>query len=92
MKETKNFGKTVLANSGIKVFQKDIKKVELLNVTTHTSDCGEGLAPDSHPSRQIVLVERLDGKVYEVLRETVDEDGNYSTASMRWENREVRVK
>ena len=86
----KKMAKSILADAGIKVYQKDIKKVDVHHVSVVEHKVGEGLAPDYFSHRDIVLVEMKDGKRYEVLRETVDEDGNFSTESAKFVTKEVR--
>ena len=81
----KKMAKLILADEGIKVFQKDIKRVEIKNVTVIDHD------GDRVPHRQIVMVEMNNGTRYDILRETVDSDGNFSTMSAKMVTREVRV-
>lgn len=81
----KKMAKSILAGEGIKVFQKDIKRVDIKNVTVIDHD------GDRFPHRQIVMVEMNDGTRYDILRETVDKDGNFSTMSAKMVTREVRV-
>ena len=69
--------KMLLAEKGIKVFQKDIKKVEKHGFPI-PSDDGE-----LFDHREIWLVEMKSGKRYEILRETVDENGKFSTGSAK---------
>ena len=70
--------KMLLAEKGIKVFQKDIKKVEKHGFPI-PSDDGE-----LFDHREIWLVEMKSGKRYEILRETVDENGKFSTGSAKY--------
>lgn len=70
--------KRLLAEKGIKVFQKDIKKVEKHGFPI-PSDDGE-----LFDHREIWLVEMKSGKSYEILRETVDENGKFSTGSAKY--------
>ena len=69
--------KMLLAEKDIKVFQKDIKKVEKHGFPI-PSDDGE-----LFDHREIWLVEMKSGKRYEILRETVDENGKFSTGSAK---------
>lgn len=69
--------KRLLAEKDIKVFQKDIKKVEKHGFPI-PSDDGE-----LFDHREIWLVEMKSGKRYEILRETVDENGKFSTGSAK---------
>lgn len=81
----KKMAKLILTDEGIKVFQKDIKKVDIKNVTVIDHD------GDRFPHRQIVMVEMNDGTRYDIFRETVDKNGNFSTMSAKMVTREVRV-
>lgn len=85
----RKMAKSILADEGIKVFQKDIKKVTIHPVTVINHTVGEGLT-DRFAHREIILVEMKDGKRYEILRETVDKDGNFSSDSARFITREVK--
>ena len=76
--------KRLLAEKGIKVFQKDIKKVEKHGFPI-PSDDGE-----LFDHREIWLVEMKSGKRYEILRETVDENGKFSTGSAKYVVQGVR--
>ena len=69
--------KMLLAEKDIKVFQKDIKKVEKHGFPI-PSDDGE-----LFDHREIWLVVMKNGKRYEILRETVDENGKFSTGSAK---------
>ena len=69
--------KMLLAEKDIKVFQKDIKKVEKHGFPI-PSDDGE-----LFDHREIWLVVMKSGKRYEILRETVDENGKFSTGSAK---------
>lgn len=86
----KRMAKNLLAEQGIKIFIKDIKTVEIHPVTVVSHNVGEGLAPDRFSHRDIVVVLMKDGTGYQILRETVDKDGNFSTNSARFITREVR--
>ena len=85
------YAKAILKEGGVSIHQKDVA-----NVTTHEVSvvehqiAGGALPPDMYSHRDIVLVEMKDGTAYEVLRETVDENGNFSTVSARKITREVR--
>lgn len=81
----KKMAKLILADEGINVFQKDIKRVDIKNVTVVEHDS------DPFPHRQILIVLMNDGTRYDILRETVDKDGNFSTLSAKMVTREVRV-
>ena len=81
----KKMAKLILADEGIKIFQKDIKRVDIKNVTVIEHDS------DPFPHRQIVIVQMNDGTRYDILRETVDKDGHFSTLSAKMVTREVRV-
>lgn len=70
--------KRLLAEKDIKVFQKDIKKVERHGFPI-PSDDGE-----LFDHREIWLVVMKSGKRYEILRETVDENGKFSTGSAKY--------
>ena len=70
--------KRLLAEKGIKVFQKDVKKVEKHGFPI-PSDDGE-----LFEHREIWLVVMKSGKRYEILRETVDENGKFSTGSAKY--------
>lgn len=85
----KKMAKSILADEGIKVFQKDIKKVTIHPVTVIDHTVGEGLT-DRFAHREIILVEMKDGKKYEILRETVDKEGKFSTNSAKFTTKEVR--
>ena len=85
----KKMAKSILADEGIKVFQKDIKTVTIHPVTVIDHTVGEGLT-DRFAHREIILVEMKDGKKYEILRETVDKEGNFSTNSAKFTTKEVR--
>ena len=76
--------KMLLAEKGIKVFQKDIEKVEKHGFPI-PSDDGE-----LFDHREIWLVEMKSGKRYEILRETVDENGKFSTGSAKYVVQDVR--
>ena len=76
--------KMLLAEKGIKVFQKDNKKVEKHGFPI-PSDDGE-----LFDHREIWLVEMKSGKRYENLRETVDENGKFSTGSAKYVVQGVR--
>ena len=76
--------KMLLAEKDIKVFQKDIKKVEKHGFPI-PSDDGE-----LFDHREIWLVEMKSGKRYEILRETVDENGKFSTGSAKYVVQDVR--
>ena len=76
--------KRLLAEKGIKVFQKDIKKVEKHGFPI-PSDDGE-----LFDHREIWLVVMKSGKRYEILRETVDENGKFSTGSAKYVVQDVR--
>ena len=76
--------KMLLAEKDIKVFQKDIKKVEKHGFPI-PSDDGE-----LFDHREIWLVEMKSGKRYEILRETVDENGKFSTGSAKYVVQGVR--
>ena len=76
--------KMLLAEKGIKAFQKDIKKVEKHGFPI-PSDDGE-----LFDHREIWLVEMKSGKRYEILRETVDENGKFSTGSAKLVVQSVR--
>lgn len=76
--------KRLLAEKGIKVFQKDIKKVEKHGFPI-PSDDGE-----LFDHREIWLVVMKSGKRYEILRETVDENGKFSTGSAKYVVQGVR--
>lgn len=76
--------KMLLAEKGIKVFQKDIKKVEKHGFPI-PSDDGE-----LFDHREIWLVVMKSGKRYEILRETVDENGKFSTGSAKYVVQDVR--
>ena len=76
--------KRFLEEKGIKVYQKDIK-----NVVRH----GFSIAsPDGEmfDHREMYLVEMKDGKKYEILRETVNENGAFSLESGRYVVKDVR--
>ena len=86
----KKMAKNILADAGIKVYQKDIKKVNIHHVGVVEHEVGEGLKPDYFSHRDIILVEMQDGKRYEILRETVDENGNFSTDSAKFVVRDLK--
>lgn len=86
----KKMAKSILADEGIKVFQKDIKDVKIHPVTVIDHKVGEGLENDRFAHREIILVEMNDGKRYEILRETVDKEGKFSTNSAKFVTKEVR--
>lgn len=86
----KRIAKSILAEQGIKVFQKDIKNVAVHPMTVIRHEVGKDLEPDHFSHRDIILVEMNDGTRYEILRETVDNDGNFSINSARFVTREVR--
>lgn len=86
----KKMAKSILADAGIKVYQKDIKKVDIHHVGVVEHEVGEGLKPDYFSHRDIILVEMQDGKRYEILRETVDENGDFSTMSAKMVTKEVK--
>ena len=86
----KKMAKSILADAGIKVYQKDIEKVDIHHVGVVEHKVGEGLEPDYFSHRDIILVEMADGKRYEILRETVDAEGNFSTMSAKMITKEVR--
>ena len=92
MGNNKKFAKIILGEQGIKVLQKDIKRVTIhyLNYISHEN--GEGIEPDVIPHRNITLITMNDGTQYEVLRESVDKDGNFSTESVVFETKEIKVK
>lgn len=69
--------KMLLAEKDIKVFQKDIKKVEKHGFPIPSDD------RELFDHREIWLVEMKSGKRYEILRETVDENGKFSTGSAK---------
>ena len=76
--------KRLLDEKGIKVFQKDIKKVKKHGFPIPSDD---GKLFDH---REIWLVEMKSGKRYEILRETVDENGKFSTGSAKYVVQGVR--
>ena len=76
--------KMLLAEKDIKVFQKDIEKVEKHGFPI-PSDDGE-----LFDHREIWLVVMKSGKRYEILRETVDENGKFSTGSAKYVVQGVR--
>lgn len=87
----KRMAKSLLAEQGIKVFIKDIKTVEIHPVTVVNHNVGEGLAPDRFSHRDVIAVIMQDGTGYQILRETVDKDGNFSTNSARFVTKEVKT-
>ena len=87
----KKLAKSLLAAEGIKVFQKDIKNITVHHLNTVEHEVGEGIAPDYFSHREVILVEMNDGKMYEILRETVDKDGEFSINSAKFATREVRL-
>lgn len=69
--------KRFLAEKGIRVLQKDIADVER-HAFPIPSDDGEFFE-----HREIYVVILKNGDKYAIMRETVDENGNFSTASAR---------
>ena len=88
----KKIAKSILADAGIKVYQKDIERVDIHHVGVVEHEVGEGHKPDHFSHRDIILVEMQSGKRYEILRETVDAEGNFSTNSAKMITREVRME
>lgn len=88
----KAYAKRKLKEVGIKVFQKDIESVDIHKMSYIAHDCGEGLEPDVVPHRLITFVKMKDGTSYEILEETVDKAGNFSTDSAVFKVKEVRKK
>lgn len=82
--EDKRIAKIVLANGGVKVFQKDIKNVIVHHINMESED-GE-----IFPHRIIYRVEMNNGVIYEAIQETVDNNGNFSLGSAKFITREIR--
>lgn len=88
--ESKKLAKTYLADKGIKIFQKDIASVIVKEMGIVFHRIGHGLG-EYFNHRDVYTVRMKDGTVFEFIRETVDEDGNYSTNSAKFVTRDVRV-
>lgn len=76
--------KNLLAEKDIKVYQKDIARVERHGFAIPSED---GTLFDH---REIWIVEMKNGKKFEILRETVDANGKFSTGSALFKVQEVR--
>lgn len=90
--EQKSFAKAVLKRGGINVFKKDIKSCEIHYMANVKHKTGDGLEDDVMSHREIINIEMNDGTGYEVLRETVDHDGNFSTVSAKWIVKDIRKR
>ena len=91
MRNEKKFAKLILADAGIKVYQKDVKSVILHKMATQEHKAGEGLDPDYMHHRELIKVTMNDGNEYEILRETVDKEGNFSTNSAYWMIKDIKT-
>lgn len=76
--------KRFLAEKGVKVYQKDIAAVEKHGFPMPSED------GTLFEHREAWLVVMKDGKRYEILRETVDENGDFSLASARFKVQYIR--
>lgn len=87
--EYKRLVRLYLADEGVKIFQKDIKNIEVnpLDIVRHR----EGIFEGYFYHKDLYRVEMRDGTVYEFTRETVDENGNYSTNSAYFATRKLTV-
>ena len=90
MENKKRLAKAYLADKGIKVFQKDMDAVDRFYSTAVRRNTGHGTY-DIFNHREIYVVFMKDGTQYEILRETVDRDGNFSTNSAKFITRSVRT-
>lgn len=88
--ENKRLAKRYLADKGIKVFQKDIANVTVKEAGRVFHHIGHGLG-EYFNHRDIYTVDMKDGTKFEFMRETVDENGEYSTNSARFVTRDVTV-
>ena len=79
------FARLILAEAGIKIYQKNVKSVDIHHMRVVEHSHGDYI---SH--RDIVIIKMVDGTTYEVLQETVDHDGNYSETSGKMVTKEVR--
>lgn len=80
----------MMKEGGVEVLCKDIKKATLHEVTVVEHELAGGtLPPDYFNHRELVKVEMNDGSSFEILRETVDADGNFSTVSAKMVTKEV---
>lgn len=89
--ENKRLAKAYLADKGIKIFQKDIEAVTVKEAGKVFHHIGNGLG-EYFNHRDIYTVIMKDGTVFEFMRETADEFGNYSTNSARFVTRDVTVR
>lgn len=76
--------KNLLAEKEIKVYQKDIARVECHGFPIPSED------GTIFEHREVWLVEMKNGKKYEILRETVDANGEFSIGSARFKVQKVR--
>lgn len=70
--------------------KKDIKGCEIHRMVNIKHSNGEDVEPDIMSHREIINIKMQDGTRYEVLRETVDHDGNFSTVSAKWAVKDIR--
>ena len=78
--------KAILAGEGIKVLIKDMKSADftcLLSVP-HKNDW-------DFCHREVITVKMKSGLCYQILRETVDSEGKFSTLSAKFATRKVAV-
>lgn len=82
-KGDKRTAKDILADAGIKVYQKDIKDVKVHKFNLKSPD-GE-----IFPHRYLYRIELNDGRIFNAYRETVDRDGNFNLASAKFMTKDV---
>lgn len=89
--ENKRLVKRYLADKGIKILQKDIKAVTVKEAgrVFHRITQGNG---EYFNHRDIYTVDMKDGTRFEFMRETVDENGEYSTNSAMFVTRDVTTR
>lgn len=82
--ENKRIAKNLLAAEGITVLIKDMKSAgfQCLLYVPHKGDY-------DFCHRELILVEMKNGTTYQILRETVDKNGNFSDRSAKFETREI---
>lgn len=88
--ESKKLAKAYLADKGIKIFQKDIASVIVKEMGIVFHGIGNGLG-EYFNHRDVYTVRMKDGTVFEFIRETVDEYGNYSTNSAQFVTRDINL-
>lgn len=83
-REKIRIAKVILADGGIKIWQKYIQDVKINNIYMTSNDGG------TFPHRVIYRIIMKDGIMYEATQETVDEDGKFSRGSSKFITKEIR--